>query len=71
MVQFFDFIKSIGLIISNLITMVQSLIGTLIAGGTQFLLLQNVIPGPAQWFVVLCLAVPVVFIIIDIIRDIF
>lgn len=71
MAQFFDFIKSIGLIISNLITMIISLTSTLIAGGTEFLLFQNIIPGPAQWFVVLCLAVPVVFIIIDILRDLF
>lgn len=71
MAQFFDFIKSIGLIISNLVLMTKSLISTLVAGGTEFLLLQNMIPGEAQWFVVLCLAVPVVFIVIDIIRDIF
>lgn len=71
MAQFFDFIKSIGLIISNLVLMTKSLISTMVAGGTEFLLLQNIIPGEAQWFVVLCLAVPVVFIVIDIIRDIF
>lgn len=71
MAQFFDFIKSIGLIISNLVLMTKSLISTMVAGGTEFLLLQNMIPGEAQWFVVLCLAVPVVFIVIDIIRDIF
>lgn len=71
MAQFFDFIKSIGLILSNLFTMTISMIRTLIAGGTEFLLFQNVIPGEAQWFVVLCLAVPVVFIVIDILRDVF
>lgn len=71
MAQFFDFIKSIGLILSNLFTMTISLIRTLLAGGTEFLLFQNVIPGEAQWFVVLALSVPVVFIIIDILRDVF